>query len=139
MRNVWQIPRPKLSLSLIFAAAAGGALGAVARYILVQQTAYFLGTGFPLGTLLVNALGSFILGVAVEVFASVWEAGPVFKVMLVVGLCGSLTTFSAFSMDLVMLTEQGNIFKAGLYLIISLMSGVLALLAGMIIVRAISS
>ena len=59
--------------------------------------------------------------------------------MLVVGLCGSLTTFSAFSMDLVMLTEQGNIFKAGLYLIISLMSGVLALLAGMIIVRAISS
>ena len=139
MRNVWQIPRPKLSLSLIFAAAAGALWAQWQDTYWCSKQHIFWVQGFLWALFLVNALGSFILGVAVEVFASVWEAGPVFKVMLVVGLCGSLTTFSAFSMDLVMLTEQGNIFKAGLYLIISLMSGVLALLAGMIIVRAISS
>jgi len=136
MRRVHRIA---FSLNLALAAAVGGALGAVVRHIVVQQTANIFGTELPWGTIIVNTIGSFILGVAVEIFALIWTPGQAFQVLITVGLCGSLTTFSAFSMDLVILFEQGFFTKAGIYLVVSILSGVMALLAGMALIRAMNA
>jgi len=89
-----------------------GAAGAVLRYLITQGTAVLLGRGFPYGTLLVNVLGSFLIGV---LFVLLWEraAGDLLRLALVVGLLGSLTTFSAFSLDTWILMQQGAYLKAG--------------------------
>ena len=139
MSNIRRVHRTKISLNLAIAAAVGGALGAVVRHLLVQQTANVFGTESPWGTLMVNTIGSFILGVAIEIFALIWTPGQAFQVMITVGLCGSLTTFSAFSMDLVILFEQGFFTKAGIYLVASIISGVMAFLAGMAFIRVINT
>tara|TARA_B100001093_G_scaffold518104_1_gene601829 strand:+ start:559 stop:969 length:411 start_codon:yes stop_codon:yes gene_type:complete len=133
------VHRTEFSLNLALAAAVGGALGAVVRHLVVQQTANIFGTDLPWGTFIVNTIGSFILGIAVEIFALIWTPGQAFQIMLTAGLCGSLTTFSAFSMDLVTLFEQGFLTKAGIYLVVSILSGVMALLAGMALIRAINT
>ena len=134
-----RVQRTEFSLNLVLAAAVGGALGAVVRHLVVQQTTNIFGADLPWGTFIVNTIGSFILGVAVQVFALIWTPGQAFQVMLTVGLCGSLTTFSAFSMDLVMLFEQGFLTKAGIYLVVSILSSVTALLAGMALIRSINA
>lgn len=89
-----------------------GAAGAVLRYLVHQGTVSALGTGFPYGTLVVNVLGSFIIGVLFVVF---WEksiAGDAVRLALMVGLLGSFTTFSAFSLDTWILLQHGAPLKA---------------------------
>mgnify|MGYP001466140757 CR=1 FL=1 len=139
MSNIRRVHRTEISLNLAIAVAVGGAVGAVVRHLVVQQTANVFGTETPWSTLLVNTIGSFILGVAMEVFALTWTPGQAFQVMITVGFCSSLTTFSAFSMDLVILFQQGLYIKAGIYLVVSIISGVMAFLAGMALIRAINT
>ena len=78
------------------AVAAGGAIGASARYLLVGGLGRVLGPGFPMGTRAANALGSFMIGVLIEVTALVWPPSPELRALLVVGVLGSFTTVSAF-------------------------------------------
>jgi len=90
-----------------------GAMGAMLRYLITQGVTGVLGRGFPFGTLIVNVLGSFLIGVLFVVFWERVEAGELLRLILVVGLLGSLTTFSAFSLDTWMLVQQGAFLKAG--------------------------
>jgi CrcB protein len=117
------------------AVAAGGAIGASARYLLVGGLDHWLGAGFPMGTLAANALGSFMLGVLIEVTALVWSPAPELRALLVVGVLGSFTTVSAFSLDVLALFERGASGLAGLYLAASVTLSLAGIYAGMRLLR----
>lgn len=93
--------------------ALAGALGAMLRYLIGEAVAGVLGRDFPFGTLTVNVLGSLLIGALFVVFWERAAGGELLRLALVVGLLGSLTTFSAFSLDTWMLVEHGAWFKAG--------------------------
>ncbi|WP_279478498.1 fluoride efflux transporter CrcB [Aureimonas sp. SK2] len=115
--------------------ALGGALGSMARYGVAVAAARWLGLGFPYGTLFVNVTGSFAMGVLVEVLTRHLAATPELRVFLAVGVLGGYTTFSSFSLDAIALWEGGNQGVAVLYVGLSLVVGLLALAAGMALVR----
>ena len=117
------------------AIAAGGAVGAVARYLLTTQVGHLLGLGFPYGTLMVNVLGSLILGMLVEVMTLFWSVGNDLRAFLVIGILGSFTTFSTFSLDTIALFNRGDILPAALYVLASVGLALAAFLGGMATVR----
>jgi fluoride exporter len=91
----------------LLAVAAGGATGAVLRWLLAGAIQRFAGGAFPWGTFAVNAIGSFLLG-----FLFVWliersSAGELARLALTVGLLGALTTFSTYSLESVRLLQEG--------------------------------
>jgi len=101
-------------LGAILNIAAGGALGAVLRYLSTQGAARLFGAGFPWGTLFVNVLGGFLMGLAVVWFV---EKGGRVSPLLMTGLLGGFTTFSAFSLDAIRLFENGRPLVAGGYIL----------------------
>lgn len=117
------------------AVAAGGAVGAVARYLLTGLFGPWSGGGIPLGTLAANGIGSFLLGVFIEVTALVWSPSPELRALLAVGLMGAFTTFSTFSLETVLLFEQGDAGLAALYVLLSVVLSLAGLFAGMRLFR----
>lgn len=117
--------------------AAGGALGASARYLVGVGSGRLLGFGFPWGTLTVNLLGCFIMGLLIEAMALRWSVGNELRAFLTVGVLGGFTTFSAFSVDFVLLVERDAYVSAGFYLLASVGLSIAALFAGLAIVRAL--
>lgn len=107
-------------MKVVLAIALGGALGALGRYFftghLERWLTALIGDGFPYGTMAVNVIGSFVLGALVEVLAITVHISPELRAFIVVGVLGSFTTFSAFSLDTVLLLERGEIGRAGLYI-----------------------
>lgn len=111
--------------------AIGGAAGAVARYGLSGWVQARAGFQFPWGTLVVNLLGSLLIGAAVRYL----EATPVtadVRALVTVGLLGAFTTFSTFSYETLGLLEDGAFARAAGYSIGSLLLGILAVYAGMV-------
>ena len=113
----------------LFQVALGGALGASGRYLTGLAMARLLGRGFPWGTLLVNVLGSFLMGALVVVLAHCHATR--FAPFLMTGVLGGFTTFSAFSLDAVALFERGQVTTAALYVAGSVGVAIAALFAGM--------
>ena len=94
------------------AVAIGGAVGACLRYGVNELAVNVLGKSFPFGTLLVNILGSFVLGWLYALFSSGVLAVSPWRALIAIGLIGAFTTFSTFSLDTVLLLEQGDWLKA---------------------------
>ncbi|MFW2545229.1 fluoride efflux transporter CrcB [Primorskyibacter sp. 2E107] len=117
--------------------ALGGALGASARYLIGLTATRLLGKGFPWGTLIVNVLGSFAMGVLVVVLVHL--SANRYAPLLMTGLLGGFTTFSAFSLDAVTLYERGQVGLAAGYVLASVVLSLAALAAGLIIARSIAS
>lgn len=89
--------------------ALGGAIGAAARYGVVQWASARWGTTFPWGTLAVNITGSLLIGVLAALLSS-RQSDPALRLLLITGVLGGYTTFSAFSLEtLTMLTEQRSL------------------------------
>ena len=126
-----------MSVQTILAVAAGGALGAVGRFLITSGSGYFLGYGFPFGTVIVNVLGSFALGVLIEVSALAWSPSAELRAFLVAGVLGAFTTFSTFSLDAVNLWTRGDFLLASMYIAGSVLFGIIGLLAGMFLTRAV--
>jgi len=124
-------------MNIILSVAAGGALGAVARYLVMVQAGHLFGLNFPFGTFVVNILGSFMLGALIEILSTVWSIGGELRAMLVVGFLGSFTTFSAFSLDTLTLLERGQTGLALGYASVSALLGVSGLAFGMMAIRFI--
>jgi len=122
---------------MLMAVAAGGAFGAVGRFLVMSGAGHFIGHGFPYGTMIVNIAGSFILGSLVEISALVWSPSEEMRAFLVVGCLGAFTTFSAFSMDAMFLWSRGEWVSGGLYIVLSVSFGIAAFVAGMAVFRAI--
>ncbi len=124
-------------MKLILAIAVGGAIGAVARHLVNVQAAALMGFGFPWGTLTVNILGSFLMGVLVETSAIAWSPDSALRAMLAVGVLGAFTTFSTFSLDTIVLYERGQMGLAAGYVIASVVLSIGGLFAGLAVVRAV--
>ena len=117
--------------------ALGGALGSMARYATGVYVGRWLGMAFPWGTLLINIVGSFLIGAFAESFALRWDSSPLTRVFLIVGVCGGYTTFSTFSLDIVTLINRGEALAAAAYIVASVALGVAALFAGLHAMRFI--
>lgn len=96
----------------ILAAAAGGALGSVARYLVGIGSGKLFGTDFPWGTLIINVTGSFLIGTFVGLFAAKWDLTQSMRIFLTIGVCGGYTTFSTFSLDAYYLIEREQILAS---------------------------
>jgi fluoride exporter len=124
------------TLPLILAVAAGGALGSVARYLMGIGATRLFGLAFPWGTLIINILGSFLIGAFVEMFALKWDLPQEGRVFLTVGVCGGFTTFSTFSLDTWVLMERGDWGLAAAYILGSVVLSIGALIGALHLVRA---
>ena len=127
-----------MNVQTIAAVAFGGAIGSVARYLVGVEAGKLLGLNFPWGTLIINVTGSMALGILAELFALRWNADEATRIFLTIGLCGGFTTFSAFSLDTVTLINRGEVGTALSYVIASVILSVLALFAGLYLVRAVT-
>lgn len=99
--------------------AVGGAIGACLRYFLMNHTHVLLGKDFPYGTLLVNVVGSFIIGALYAWVNQQMDMQEHVRAFLVVGILGSLTTFSTFSLDTITLVQTAQWFKAGVNIMLN--------------------
>jgi CrcB protein len=99
--------------------AAGSALGGMARYWCTGVAARLFGETFPWGTLLINILGSFIIGLFVALTGpdGRFIVDPNIRAFVAVGLCGGFTTFSAFSLQTMVLMQEGEWLHAGGYIV----------------------
>lgn len=121
----------------VIAIAAGGALGALARHFLAGWVSGLPGGGFPWGILVVNILGSFLMGVLVETVARVGAPFAEARAFLAVGVLGAFTTFSTFSLDTVLLIERGQLLAAGGYVLASVVLAVGGLYLGLMLMRLV--
>lgn len=115
--------------------ALGAAVGANLRYLVSQWAARQWGTTFPGGTLLINLLGSLLIGVLASLFAERLPVREPVRLLLITGLLGGFTTFSTFSLDIVQLLSSQEWRNALLYVIGSVGGGLLAALLGVWLVR----
>ena len=118
------------SLHSLLLVMAGGALGAGARFLIGSWLLRQVGSGFPWGTFAVNIIGSFAAGVLL-VYLQKPDAAPWLRPLLMTGLLGGLTTYSALMVDCLLLWhELDKPALAMIYLALTLIAGVLALLIG---------
>ncbi|HET7041248.1 MAG TPA: fluoride efflux transporter CrcB [Gemmatimonadales bacterium] len=110
---------------MIWYVALGSAIGGVSRFLLVPWAQRFFAAGFPGGTLVVNVLGSLVIG-AVLRLAGDQAITPETRIFLTVGVCGGFTTFSSFSAENLELLQAGQWGRAGIYIVASVALSVFA-------------
>ncbi len=128
-----------VSIPQLLAVMLGGAVGAAGRYLVMLGVGHWFGHGFPFGTMVVNILGSFVLGGFIEISALAWSPSPEMRAMIVVGALGAFTTFSTFSLDVYTLWARGEMLAAFGYVTVSFALGVGALVAGLWCMRMVLS
>lgn len=115
---------------MIWLVAAGSALGGVLRFLMVPWAQRFFSTGFPGGTLVVNIVGSLVIGLVVRLAGEPAIISPEARVFLTVGICGGFTTFSAFSAESMELMQSGQSGRAAIYIFASVTVCLLASFVG---------
>ena len=119
--------------------ALGGAIGALLRYQSGRLMTHWLGaavvTAFPWATLVVNVVGSLFMGALAGFHARHGSGGEQWRLFIGVGVLGGFTTFSSFSLEMMLLIERGQAFQALTYALVSLLAGLTALYLGLIIMR----
>ena len=124
-------------MNQVLAIAGGGAVGALLRYWISIGVYALIGRGFPYGTLVVNVLGSLLMG-----FLYIWllervTAGVVVRAFLLIGVLGAFTTFSTFSMETLNLMEAGQFARALLNILLSVVLCIAAAALGVMLARQI--
>jgi len=120
----------------ILIVAAGGAVGSVTRHLVGTASLRLFGAGFPVGTMVVNIVGSFLMGVFIELLAQRFSASEQLRLLVATGFLGGFTTFSAFSLDFITLWQRGETVAAVAYAGVSVVVSLLALAGGLALVRA---
>ena len=119
-------PMNIVNLSSILLVAAGGAVGCVGRFLVIRQVARLNPTIFPLGTMVVNILGSMLMGLILARYGTQHSA----RIFLVNGMAAGFTTFAAFSWDVTQLLHRGQYMQAGVYITGSVVLAVACLMLG---------
>lgn len=114
----------------------GGAIGSVFRYYVGQWSLRLMGPHFPWGTLTVNVVGCFVIGLLAEMISHRFDASPELRLLLITGFLGGFTTFSAFSLDAISLFERGAIASGAIYTVASVGLSMAAVFAGLAVMRA---
>ncbi len=117
------------------AIAAGGALGAVARFAMSHQVYQWFGREFAWGTLSVNVLGSFVMGLVAILLVDKLDTSPEWRAFIMVGFLGAFTTFSTFSFETMQYIQIGELNKALLNMAVSLITCLLAVWGGLLLGR----
>jgi len=113
----------------------GGGLGASLRHAVNVLCARGLGTAFPWGTFIINITGSTVMGLIAGYLAFKGEASQAWRLFLMTGILGGYTTFSAFSLDAMLLYERSEVALALFYVLGSVVFSILGLFAGLALVR----
>ena|SRR5690242_11654016 len=117
------------------AIAIGGALGCWARYAQTALVQRVYGRGFPVATLSINVIGSFLMGFLFIATLERHTVPPFVRVGILTGVLGGYTTFSTFEMESLLLVEEGESLKATLYMVLSVALGFAAAFGGASIAR----
>jgi fluoride exporter len=121
----------------LFFIGAGSFIGGVLRYLCTRWVMHSFVCKIPLGTLLVNILGCFIIGILYGIFDRGNLMNNNLRMFLTVGFCGGFTTFSTFMNESFMMLKADNLFYLSLYLSISLIGGFAMLYVGQILIKLI--
>ena len=116
------------------AIAVGGALGTLARYG-VDRAVVPAPLGFPWATWTVNVAGSFVLGAVVTLVVERWPRDRYLRPLVAVGFCGGFTTFSTLAVEIAQRVQHGRGLLAAVYLVVTLLAGLAAALAGITVAR----
>ena len=122
----------------VIAIAMGGALGAVLRYLLGNQISIIFGTNFPFSILIINVIGSFFMGMAIESFNLFSTSNEPLQKFFTVGILGAFTTFSPFSLDAVDLILKNRFSDAFIYIFASVILAIGFLFLGIQVVKLLT-
>ena len=109
----------------------GGFFGSIFRYLIYLLSNNLIGYSFPFGTILVNVLGCFLIGLIYQIFSDTISLSDNLKLFMTIGFLGGFTTFSAFSLDVFLLYQSNSKLAAIIYIFITLVLSLLAMLGGM--------
>ncbi len=124
-----------VAVSQTLAIAIGGAAGALLRFWVSSGIHTFMGRGFPYGTLVVNVLGSLLMGLLYVLFLERMSVEPEVRAAVLIGLLGAFNTFSTFSLETLNLLEQADYLKAGVNVLVSVVACIMAVWIGVVIGR----
>ena len=124
-------------MNQVVAIAVGGALGALSRYWMVGFVSRLFERNFPYGTLAVNVVGSFLIGIGYIVIVQRLQVASEWHAVLMVGFIGAFTTFSTFSLETVSLMQEGRLIAAFIYIFSSVLVCLLATTAGILLAKQI--
>ena len=124
-------------MKILVMVAIGGAIGAVARQQSNQLIMRIWGGEFPIGTIFVNILGSFIMGLLFELFASKITLSDEWRSLIFTGVLASFTTFSSFALDVALLSERNEYYYALCYIGMSVVLSIGALFVGLWVMRGL--
>ena len=127
----------KGAMQQLFLVALGGALGSSLRHVVIVAAQRMAGSAYPWGTVLVNMVGCFAMGVFIEWLARRMNGSPDIRLFVATGLLGGFTTFSAFALDVAVLFERGSIMTAFAYIALSVVGSLAALFLGLALARSI--
>jgi len=118
----------------------GGGLGAGGRHLVSLMTLRLFGPGFPVGTLMVNVVGSLVMGLFIGWLVRHESSHlQALRYFFATGVLGGFTTFSAFSLDTSILWERGDTHLALVYILASVILSILAVFAGLMIMRQVAA
>lgn len=119
----------------LFLVAVGGAIGASLRHLVNLGALRLVGPNFPWGTMAINIVGSFAMGVFIELLARRFNVSNEIRLLVATGILGGFTTFSAFSLDFAVLWERGPALPALAYAIASVLGSLFAIFLGLWLAR----
>lgn len=122
-------------LKMILIAGAGGGAGSIARFLTQQWMSRTFPSSFPWGTLLVNVAGCLIIGAVYALSEKGDILSPEMRLLLATGFCGGFTTFSSFAYENIALMRDGAYLYASAYIAASIVTGLLAVLAGIFLIK----
>jgi CrcB protein len=124
-------------MKLLLLAAAGGAIGSGARYLVNVACARGIGTTYPWSTLIVNVVGCLMMGVVTELVLRRLGGSTEARVFMATGILGGFTTFSAFALDFAALLQGERIAEGIIYILASVVLSILAVFAGLALGKAL--
>ena len=117
---------------------AGGAMGAACRYQLGRLMTHVMGPGYPWGTLTANVLGGLAMGLLAGILARFVDGGEQIRLFVAIGVLGGFTTFSSFSLEVVLMLQRGQMAMGLGYITASVIGAVGMMALGLLVVRALA-
>ncbi len=127
---------PGIAMLDVLLVAVGGGIGAAVRHLVNVAAMRLVGVAFPWGTLVINIVGCFVMGVFIEVLARRFNASNELRLFVATGILGGFTTFSAFSLDFATLFERGALVPAFAYVFASVAGSLVSVFLGLWLARS---